>query len=240
MEKVVFVAFSSPETAQLTSEAVAAFNDRLLDALDAATYPDLAVQIEEADDTTRWQRLPRPAARRVVATIAAWTECGDDVGPLAEIVADRFPDHAGLVVTEAIPRWRNPRVTSTSAPQEGVIVTSLLFRSPAMSHDEFVSHWRDVHQPMSLRIHPQWTYVRNVAVRPLTPDAPPLDAICEEGFASVDDVLEPSRFYGGDLSGSTWRENAQTIGDDVRIFLDTDRTTSTIAREYRLRDFRRR
>ena len=125
-----------------------------------------------------------------------------------------------------------------SSPQPGVLVTSLLHRAPSLSRDEFVAHWRDVHQPMSLRIHPQHTYVRNVVARVVEPASPQFDAVCEEGFASVDDVVDRSRFFGADVTGTTWRENATTIGDDIPLFLDVRRTEATITREYRLRDFR--
>jgi hypothetical protein len=95
---------------------------------------------------------------------------------------------------------------------------------------------------MSLRIHPQHTYVRNLATRTAAPATAQFDAVCEEGFASIDDVLEPSRFYGADLTDATrdegWPPNAKTIGGDVLLFLDTDHTVATIMREYRLRDFR--
>ena len=47
---------------------------------------------------------------------------------------------------------------------------------------------------MSLRIHPQWTYARNVITRTLTPGAPDGDAVCEE-VEHLNDVLDPQRFY---------------------------------------------
>ena len=59
----------------------------------------------------------------------------------------------------------------------------------------------------------------------------------KDGGASVDDVLEPSRFFGADPS-TPWKDNARTIGDDVPRFLDTEHTVATIMREYRLREFR--
>ena len=225
---------------------VVALNQRLLRDLDGATYPGLSLQVEDHETNTRWQR-GRVPARRVAASLAVWTEDGDVVDEITAIVADAWTDFAVCAVTETVPRWRTDRATSATDPQPGVIVTSLLYRKPSMTHREFYVHWRDVHQPMSLRIHPQHTYVRNLVTRTPAPadpqfDAPRFDAVCEEGFASVDDVLEPSRFYGADLTDARrdegWPPNAKTIGGDVLLFLDTDHTVATIMREYRLRDFR--
>lgn len=212
-------------------------NEHLLASLDAAAFPGLSLQLEDRDAADRWQR-GRVPARRVAASLAVWAEDGDDVGVITALVSQWWPDHAVCVVTETVPRWRTDRATSFTEPQPGVVVTSLLYRRTGMTPYEFAAHWRDVHQPMSLRIHPQHTYVRNLVTRACAPGrAAAFDAICEEGFASVDDVLDPSRFYGADPT-RPWKDNARTIGDDVPLFLDTERTVATIMREYRLRDFR--
>ena len=239
MEKVLVVAFRPGDAPTLDPTEILRLDERLLRDLDATRYPGVSLQVSDDEATAQWRRGGRPGARQVAAVLALWTESGDDVGAVTRIVGDVWPDHAVSVVTETVPRWRTDRATSAVEPQPGVIVTSLLHRAPAMTRDEFVGHWRDVHQPMSLRIHPQHTYVRNVVARVLVPASPQFDAVCEEGFASVDDVLDRSRFFGADVATATWQENATTIGDDIPRFLDTGRTVAIIMREHRLRDFRR-
>ena len=58
-----------------------------------------------------------------------------------------------------------------------------------------------------------------LVTRTVAAGTPQFDAIAEEGFVSVDDVLEPSHFYGADLTDATreagWPDNAKTIGGDV-------------------------
>ncbi len=235
---VGYLAGDAPAT---DPQVIVDLSQRLLRDLDATTYPGLSLQVEDYETTTRWQR-GRVPARRVAASLAVWTEDGDVVDDITRSFADVWSDLNSCVVTETVPRWRTDRATSATEPQPGVIVTSLLYRKASMSPHDFYVHWRDVHQPMSLRIHPQHTYVRNLVTRTAAPTDPQFDAVCEEGFASVDDVLEPSRFYGADLTDATreagWPDNAKTIGGDVVLFLDTDHTVATIMREYRLRDFR--
>ena len=231
------VAYASGDTAAIDAATITELNQGFLTELDERAFPGLSLQVEDHEHTERWQRRTRPLARRVAASIAVWAEDGDDVSPITAIVGDVWSDHSACVVTETVPRWRTDHGISATEPQPGVVVTSMLHRRTGLNFDQFVAHWRDVHQPMSLRIHPQHTYVRNLATRAAVPASPQFDAICEEGFASVDDVLEPSRFFGAD-AGAPWKDNARTIGDDVPLFLDTDHTVATIMREYRLRDFR--
>ncbi len=239
MEKVVYVVYLDIDSAPFEPDRIRRTAADLVRSLDADRYPDVALQVEDHDATSRWQGPTPASGRRVAAILSAWTECADDVEDLERAVVALSPHVAGFVVTESVPRWRTERTTSVTDTQPGVIVTSLLCRAPVMSRDEFVAHWRDVHQPMSLRIHPQWRYVRNVVSRVLTSGAPEIDAVCEEGFESVDDVLDPQRFFGADVSTATWQDNVRTIRDDIPQFLDPARTTATIMREVRVRSFRR-
>jgi hypothetical protein len=237
VEKVMVVGYAAADTPAIAVADITALNERLLAGLDERTFPGLSLQVEDHGNTERWQRRTRPPARRVAASLAVWAEDGDDVGTVTAIFGEVWPDHSAGVVTETVTRWRTERATSATEPQPGVTVTSMLHRRPDMTFDAFVAHWRDVHQPMSLRIHPQRTYVRNLVTRAPEPAPPRFDAICEEGFASIDDVLEPARFFGADPT-APWKDNARTIGEDVPLFLDTEHTVATIMREYRLREFR--
>jgi hypothetical protein len=235
VEKVIFVALEQGDAAQVDSGALVA---RTAELLDPDRYPDVAVQVEDGDATDRWQWRRPPSEWRAVATLAVWTECADDVHDVERIVRELSSRYAGFVVTEAVPRRETSRVARAGEPLPGVTVTSLLCRAPGLTRDEFLEHWYDVHMPMSLRIHPQRTYVRNVVSRVLTPGAPAVDAICEEGFAEVDDVLHQSRFFGADEAESDWRRSRAAIGEDIPKFLDPGGTMTSIMREYRVRDFR--
>jgi len=241
VEKVLVVAHLAGDAPAMDAHAIVALNQRLLRELDAVRYPGIALQVEDLEATTRWQR-GRVAERRFAASLAVWAEDGDVVDEITAVVDDVWADRSVCIATETVPRWRTDRATSATEPQPGVLVTSLLYRKSSMTPHEFYVHWRDVHLPMSLRIHPQHTYVRNLVTRAVVAGTPQFDAIAEEGFGSVDDVLEPSHFYGADLTDDTrdegWPANAKTIGGDVVLFLDTDHTVATIMREYRLRDFR--
>jgi hypothetical protein len=65
-----------------------------------------------------------------------------------------------------------------------------------LSEQEFLHGWHAVHTPHSAELHPlRWSYVRDTAVRRLTPGSPDLRAIVVERFA-VDDYADPRRLFG--------------------------------------------
>jgi hypothetical protein len=221
VEKLVFVGFDEPRSDRRPEDLAAE-----LVALDHVRHPGIALQLEDRAATEELRRGHLPE-HHVVAMLAVWTDSTDD--PALHHIARRLaPRVAAYLVDETIPRWE------ANEPAAGAVtLTSLLHRPPSLSVQEFLDHWFEVHLPMSLRIHPQWTYVANVVSEALTPSAPAADAICEEGFRDVADVLDPTRFFGGD--GGDWRANRRTIGADVPLFVDQVRSVSTIMREERLR-----
>ena len=238
MEKVVFVAFATGDAPPLDDDAIRRFVHGPLGSLDPGRYPGVAFQVEDLGANRLWRGDGALRDGRPIATVSVWTECADDVADVEEAVVGLSSDHAGYVVTEAVSRWWTDRSTSVDEPRAGFVVTSLLCRAAGTTPDEFLRHWRDVHMPMSLRIHPQWTYVRNMVARALTLDAPAVDAICEEGFEQLDDILDPRRFYGADGDPSRVEANRAAIGEDVPKFLDAGRTETSIMREHSLRDLR--
>ncbi len=199
--------------------------------LDPSRFSNVAVSVIDHDASTRWwgDRIP---AKRLTAVLAARV---DDTDVLAELDhgVTGWNDYqwSACVVAESVPRWDRPAEPDPERPQRGIVLTSLLHRAAHLSRHQFVDHWRTIHQPLSLRIHPQWTYVRNVVDRPLSGSVD-FDAVCEEGLADVDDVLDPARFFGAD--GGDWRQNSRAIREDIPLFLDPSTTTSSLMREYRV------
>jgi EthD domain len=234
MQKTVVVGFRSADQGALNPSEVVEFNADLLTQLDH--YPGMTVQTEDLAATDIWMRRTERPSRRVAAVIAVWTPPGQDVDDLSRIAAELWPDQVRCVVQETVVRWGLGQVSSPITPVPGRTMTSLLYRAESLTSAEFEGHWVDVHQPLSLRIHPQHTYIRNMVLGDQMSGGIDFDAISEEGFASVADIVEPQRFFGADLSTATWRDNASTIGADIKLFLDRHRTTATVMLEYRLRE----
>ncbi len=199
--------------------------------LDPVRFSNVALSLLDHDASTRWWRDRIPATR-LGALLAVRGEQFDDLSELNEVITG-WNDYqwSACIVTESVPRWDRPTQPDPDRPQAGIVLTSLLHRAAHLSRAEFVDHWRDIHQPLSLRLHPQWSYVRNVVELPLAGSVD-FDAVCEEGLAEVDDVLDPARFFGAD--GGDWTQNSRAIREDIPLFLDPTTTTSSLMREHHI------
>ena len=66
-----------------------------------------------------------------------------------------------------------------------VSMVSLMRRNPALSPDEFVDHWREVHAPLALRRHAGLAdYHQYVVAETLTAETPEIDGIAQLGFVT--------------------------------------------------------
>lgn len=89
-----------------------------------------------------------------------------------------------------------PRDWPDGVRSPGVTAVTLLERPPSLSRDEWLHRWHGRMSEVSGRIQPRTRYVRNVVVRPLTPEAPPWEGIVEEVWPSPRHVSDPFLFYG--------------------------------------------
>ena len=238
MEKVVFVAHVADDVAIPDEKAVVTFNEQVLEELDPARYPGITFQVADAEANEAWLRSPRLIPGQAVAVLSVWTEAGDDFAEIEAAVAPFSPRRSGLVVTESVARWSSGHATSATEFQPGYTIVAVMARKPELTKEEFEQHWITGHMPDSLRIHPARNYVRNVRARALTPGAEAIDGISDEGVGSLQDIVDPLRFYGAAEDPSLLAEHQRIIKEDIPKFLDVTRAGATITREYRLRDFR--
>ena len=203
--------------------------------LEAQVASGLVVQLPDRDVNELWWADRRPRYP-LSALVEVWSRQPAAMSALHEELNTLPLRWHSYVVSEDVPRWEAPAAAAPRLQRPGVVLTALLFRAPTLSRAGFDNHWRDVHLPMSLRIHPQWTYVRNVVSSSMDANAISLDGISEEGVPTSADILNPRRFFGAD--GGDWRANRSQIHQDIPAFLDPHQTSATIMREYRIRDHR--
>lgn len=240
MEKVVFVATRAAQlpdwpTTDLLCSAREAFAD--------PRYRGVSVQLPRRDVEDRRDearggvlahtrtQVTQPAPQ-LVALVSLWVDSADDLDDAARFFTTIAENVAAYTVTETVARWW----AGPDGVAGGVNAVSLLRRNPAMTHEQFLQHWADVHMPISLRYHPQWKYVRNPVVRTLVgdPDDGP-DAIAEEGFATPTDLIDPMRFYGADGDPDALSANKAIVFDDVPVFLDMSSTATFVTEEHLIR-----
>ena len=77
---------------------------------------------------------------------------------------------------------------------------------------------------MSEAIQPRARYVRNSVTRAVTADAPPYLGIVEEAWPTVEDLVDPMRFYCGEGDPERLEANIKTMLSHVATLLDVDAT----------------
>jgi len=154
------------------------------------------------------------------APICAVTLDGDASDPAGwvEVMRRALPgvQIAGYRVEQAVPvAYSRDWADGEDTPGLGLL--TLMRKPAALDWDRFIRRWHGHHTPLSLEIHPLWSYLRGVVEAPLLPASPPLDGIVEEHFRTRGDLLNPVRFFGGPLR---MLPNMIRVGLDVRGFID--------------------
>ena len=93
-----------------------------------------------------------------------------------------------------------PRDWPDGQRSPGVLTVGLIHRPLDLGYDEWIERWHGTQSPRSGALQPRTRYVRNEVVRALTPDAPEVHGIVEEGWPSARHVADPMLFFntGGD------------------------------------------
>lgn len=155
----------------------------------------------------------------------------DDPSPFEAVLRDAAPSLSGYEVEETYPvafdqTWGDGEATPTP------ILLTMLRKKAGVSEDEFVQRWHHGHTPLSLEIHPLCYYQRNVVRGAVTDGADPSDGIVIEACPTRNDLLNPTRFFGGAMM---MLPNMLRVAKDISGFLDMKKTETYYATEYRLR-----
>lgn len=132
---------------------------------------------------------------------------------------------AGYRVTESVPVAYADRDWPDGQRSPGVTLVTMLVRNPALGHEQFMREWHEVHTPLSLEVHPLWSYVRNVVDEVLTPGAPRWPGIVTESFRTLAHVTDPALFYGAP-------GDAKRVLEHVSRFLDLPKIETYLMNEY--------
>jgi hypothetical protein len=233
MEKVIYLVWGDRARAES-----AGFGDDVVGVvrrgLDAADARGGRVHVACQEIANRRATPSGPPPESLWCMASAWFDDIIERRPFEDTLAELgAPSCDGYLVTESVPRWRPG--SDAVDPMPGVQMLSILNRPAAMTHDQFVDHWIDSHLALSLDTHPQWTYVRNIITKNLTPGARTFDAVCEHGFSDPEHILDPRFFYGAGSDRELLAKNQKIIGDDAAMFVDFARTASQVTQAYILR-----
>ena len=155
----------------------------------------------------------------------------EDPSRFSDALQDAASSVSGYEVEEAYPVAYD-KAWSDGEPTPSPILLTMLHKKGGISSDEFIRRWHDGHTPLSLEIHPLWYYQRNVIREPVTEGADPSDGIVLEACRTRNDLLNPTRFFGGALK---MVPNMVRVANDIKGFLDMKKTETFYATEYHLR-----
>ncbi len=171
-----------------------------------------------------------PFKRRPLALVSVR---GEDV-ELGARAGDRLDDlpgaWAGYRVEEALPVAR-ARTWGHGTRAPGACLLTIFRRHPRLDRERFLREWHGKHTPMSLDIHPLWSYVRNTVQEIVLPGSPPWDGLVTESFREPGELLNPVRLFGGPLR-APW--NMARVGLHISRFMDLRSMENHLVAEYTL------
>ena len=226
MEKLVYALWKGDSPAD-------AFRDRLLAKL-ATRLPTLGAQsltLSVIDSDVAAGAKFHRGERKPDALLSFWLECSQDRGPLEERI-DYFTEKmAGYLVVESRPMvFESPVPPGERTP--GFSLVGFILPKEGISHEFFVERWYDVQRDTAIETQTTFHYVRNEVVRALTKDAPPWNAIVEEGFPT-ESLTSPHGFYDTDGSDERYEAQLARMMESVEAFIDLDNIDSHPMSEYR-------
>lgn len=201
-----------------------------LDALDPA-----GLTIWVTDDAGAPMRMGvAPHGDPLGALVAVWLDSLDDRGPLESVLVATGLRHAGYLVTESAP-IRYPRRTWRDGERSpGIAQVTLFPRRADLDESTFLGRWHGGHTQLTFEVHPYVRYLRHAVVRPLTPDAPPIDGVVCESLPSLAHLLDPNLLHRA-TTDEELRTNRRRVLDDIRTFLDLERLETLPMGEWILR-----
>ncbi len=165
----------------------------------------------------------------LLAEVSVWVDAYDRRGPFEALLTEPRAEVgdfavAGYLVVESLyddygtTEWSPPRDWPDGQRSPGVLTVGLIHRPGGLGYDEWIERWHGTQSPRSGEIQPRTRYVRNEVVRALTPGAPEVHGIVEEGWPSAGHVADPMLFFntGGDPDalGSARRRD---VGERERV-----------------------
>ncbi|RMI31305.1 EthD domain-containing protein [Nocardia stercoris] len=129
----------------------------------------------------------------ITAVVGIWVEqsYGPVVTAVAELLRAEAPLVHGYLVTESVPL----RLPETIGRTEGFGNIAFLRRPADLTPDAWRDRWQSHHTGVAIETQATFGYTQNLVVRPVTPDAPVIDAIVEEQFPAAA-LTDPMAWYG--------------------------------------------
>lgn len=219
MEKVIYLLWRDPGVKP--EDFADTVRRRLRQELDAAGAVQLRLNVADAD-VARAVGLKQVLLKPQPEALAqAWVTSAirHFRAPLDEAVGRACGRHAAYLVTES-----QPIVNVKHSPQPGQrtfgFAQVALLRKPAqLAYADWLEVWHDSHTHVAIETQATFEYVQNVVIRPLTPEAPAIDAIVEECFPP-EAMTDYKAFFDAPGDEPRFKQNFQRMLQSVSRFIE--------------------
>jgi EthD domain-containing protein len=194
--------------------------------------PGLTVNV--CDDAVRASLMTLTTLKPpVIGFVTLWTQqsYGDQVHSAIARLEKECDEVAAYLVTESVPL--PPPHTAAGDRTPGLANVALLRRPADLDEPTWRHRWHIDHTPVAIATQSTFGYTQNTVVRPLTTDAPAIDAIVEELFP-IEAVSDLHAFFGAadddDMRDRMERMVASTTAFGANRDVDTVPTSRYVFR----------
>jgi hypothetical protein len=244
MEKLMYVVWASApgEHAAAGDDLRARLLDEVAPKLFAAGARALTVDVHDTEASAAPPPMPIPEDEPpLAAVVSVWIDAYDRRPPFEAALAGLGRTFAGYLVTESVyddygtTRYSGPRDWDDGERSPGVLTVALIHRPAGMEYGDWIEAWHGTQSPLSAELQPRTRYVRNEVVRPVTSDAPEVDGIVEEAWASAEVVADPMLFFNSGGDADVMTANVTKMLESVNACLDLGRFRTNTMSEYLVR-----
>jgi hypothetical protein len=240
VEKVVYLLWGALDPAR---------GDHLRSQLLGVTLPELrrlgarglSVNVHDTLAAEAPSPAPPPADEAApMAQVSVWLDTYDKRAGIDDALAALGLPVSGHLVTESVyddygtTPYGAPRSWAAGERSPGVLTVALVHRPGDLPYAEWIERWHGTQSPESGLLQPRTRYVRNEVHRAVTPGAPEIDGIVEEGWPSAAHVADPMLFFNADGDPARMQANIDRMMANVTACLDLGRLRSVTMSEHLL------
>jgi hypothetical protein len=186
--------------------------------------------------------VPTPAGETPLhALVSIWVDAVDHRAPYEAVLSSVSSRLVGYQVVESLYRdyggnqWSTPRDWPDGQRSPGVLTVALLHQHPDLTYEDWVTRWHTRISPITEAIQPRCRYVRNAVYRGITEGAPPVRAIVEEAWPSLEHVTDPMLFFCADGNPEKMQANITQMIEEITAFTDLGSMRSVTMSEWILK-----
>jgi hypothetical protein len=193
----------------------------------------LGLQLNLVDDTVAAgdAMAMESIAPKAHAVVSVWLNSSINRTPIEEILAASGASFAGYLVSESCPLTNTTKAASLGERTPGFAQVALLQRPIRLSFEEWITIWQYSHTQIAVDTQSTFSYTQNLVVRPLTANAPKIDAIVEESFP-IEALTDQTVFYDACGDGEKMTRNSQAMMESCGRFIDFDKINVSPTSEY--------